>query len=274
MFHLLCAHPFGIVPLQERQEASRLPGKHHMCRRCSQPRDALSRGLLEFLSGAILRPVPEFTKGCAEMPNPRHYRSFQNADNGRRTDATSEGALLSDVGKQALCCQSFGRSFHQEGRARPPRLDKARVACVVLRVLMRLHPRKINPPLVTISSPGTVTLKCRPRPSRYRSSRFGDAMQRHSSSDVEAFCSQTECEAQSLGRWGVCKSFGVEGLCLVQDKSTIDFKVLCLPLLLQTHLVPMIFFLRARGTPRQTPSGTEAVISSDSHNGFRWCTCP
>ena len=47
------------------------------------------------------------------MPNPRHYRSFENADNGRRTDATSEGALLSDVGKQALWCQSFGRSFHK-----------------------------------------------------------------------------------------------------------------------------------------------------------------
>ena len=85
---------------------------------CRQPQGALSRGLLEFLSGAI-SPVPESTKGGCRGAELSHYRSFHNAFNGRRTDGNTEAALLLNVGKQARCCQSFRRSFHQERRARP-----------------------------------------------------------------------------------------------------------------------------------------------------------
>ena len=131
MFHLLCAHPFGIVPYK----------------RCSQPRDALSRNLLEFLSGAISDPFPNPPKGVPRCPILAITAHFKMP-------------IMAEEPMPPLRVHSFPMSASRLHAASPSdtpsaratsstsALGKARVACVVLRVLMRLHPRKTNPPLV------------------------------------------------------------------------------------------------------------------------------
>ena len=146
MFHLLCAHPFGIVPYKN---ARKLPDclKAPHVRRCSQPRDALSRGLLKFLSGAISDPFPNPPKGVPRCPILAITALFKMP-------------IIAEEPMPPLRVHSFPMSASKLYAANPSdapstratsstsALDKARVACVVLCVLMRLHPRKTNPPLV------------------------------------------------------------------------------------------------------------------------------
>ena len=86
--------------------------------RCRQSHCPFSRGLLELLSGAISDPFPDPPKGV-----PRCRILTITASSSRLYAASPSDAP-------------------PRGTSSASALDKARVACVVLRVLMRSHPRK------------------------------------------------------------------------------------------------------------------------------------